>query len=200
MVDWKLFLSTFALIFFAELPDKTAFATFLMATRAKPLHVFTGVSIAFVLQTLIAILFGTLFGAALKEWMPLIAGILFIAYGILSWRKDTKKEIEDEKNEVDEKFKASAHAWKTIWSSFVVIFIAEWGDLTQIASASLIAKYHAPLTIGAAAVLALWSVAGIAVIMGNRIGMIINPKTLDRTLGAAMCAIGAYFIYSFFRT
>ncbi|MFL5814899.1 MAG: hypothetical protein ACJ763_15090 [Bdellovibrionia bacterium] len=61
-------------------------------------------------QTLIAVLFGTLFGAALKEWMPLIAGILFLVYGILSWRKDVKKEIEEEKHEIDEKLTASVHA------------------------------------------------------------------------------------------
>ncbi|MFL5814898.1 MAG: TMEM165/GDT1 family protein [Bdellovibrionia bacterium] len=85
-----------------------------------------------------------------------------------------------------------------MWSSFLVIFIAEWGDLTQIASASLIAKYHAPWTVFTAAVLALWSVAGIAVIMGNRLGLVMNPKLLDRILGTAMCAIGAYFIFTFF--
>lgn len=198
-MDWKLFFSTFALIFFAELPDKTAFATFLMATRAKPLYVFTGVALAFVVQTLVAVFLGTLFGAALKHWIPLVAGALFIFYGILSWRKDVAQEIKEEEIEVGEKFTAHAYALKTIWSSFVVVFIAEWGDLTQIASASLIAKYHEPVTVFVSAVLALWSVAALAVIMGNRAGRIINPKILDKILGATMTAIGLYFIVSFFR-
>jgi putative Ca2+/H+ antiporter (TMEM165/GDT1 family) len=197
-MDSKLFFSTFALIFFAELPDKTAFATLLMATRAKPAHVFIGVAAAFVVQTLVAVVFGTLFGAALHHWMPLLAGALFLAFGIHSWRKDVKEELEEEKTEVNEKFTASASAWKTIWSSFVVIFIAEWGDLTQIASASLIAKYHAPLTVFVAAVLALWSVTALAIIMGNRASQFLNPRLLDKILGATMSVIGIYFIASFF--
>lgn len=197
-MDWKLFFSTFALIFLAELPDKTAFATFLMATRTKPFYVFTGVAAAFVIQTLIAVIFGTLFGAALKHWMPLVAGALFIIYGVMSWRKDVGAELKEEETEVNETFTASQSAWKTIWSSFLVIFIAEWGDLTQIASASLIAKYRAPWTIFTSAVLALWSVTALAVFMGSKAGRLVNPKLLDKILGATMTAIGLYFIVSFF--
>ncbi len=199
-MDWKLFFSTFTLIFLAELPDKTAFATFLMATRTKPLYVFLGVAAAFIVQTAIAVLFGTLFGAALGHWIPLLAGSLFIVYGVLSWRKDVTQEIKEEETEVNEKFTIDGHAWKTIWRSFLVIFIAEWGDLTQIASASLIAKYHAPLTVFIASVLALWCVAALAVTMGSRVGQVINPKIIDKILGAAMTAIGLYFIIAFFRS
>lgn len=198
-MDWKLFLSTFALIFLAELPDKTAFATFLMATRTKPLYVFTGVAAAFVVQTLIAVVFGTLFGAALKHWIPLVAGALFIVYGVMSWRKDVGAELKEESGEVNETFSANVSARKTIWSSFLVIFIAEWGDLTQIASASLVAKYHEPFTIFISAVLALWCVTALAVAMGSRASKLINPKILDKVLGATMTAIGLYFIASFFR-
>jgi putative Ca2+/H+ antiporter (TMEM165/GDT1 family) len=79
-----------------------------------------------------------------------------------------------------------------------VIFIAEWGDLTQIASASLIAKYHAPATVFLASVLALWSVSALAIITGHRAGKLLNPKVMDKILGVTMTAIGLYFIASFF--
>lgn len=61
-IDWKLFLSTLALIFVAELPDKTAFATLLLATRKHPLAIFIGVAMAFVIQSVIAVSFGSAFG------------------------------------------------------------------------------------------------------------------------------------------
>jgi putative Ca2+/H+ antiporter (TMEM165/GDT1 family) len=54
MIDWKLLLSTFVLIFVAELPDKTAFATLLLATRKQPLAIFIGVAMAFVIQSVVA--------------------------------------------------------------------------------------------------------------------------------------------------
>ena len=54
-------------------------------------------------------------------------------------------------------------------TAFTVIFIAEWGDLTQILTANLAAHYHSPLSVGIGAVAALWSVAALAVISGQRL-------------------------------
>jgi putative Ca2+/H+ antiporter (TMEM165/GDT1 family) len=78
-IDWKLFLSTLALIFVAELPDKTAFATLLLATRKHPLPIFIGVAMAFVIQSVVAVSFGSALGLLPRQWVSIGAAFLFIS-------------------------------------------------------------------------------------------------------------------------
>ncbi len=63
-------------------------------------------------------------------------------------------------------------------TAFIVIFLAEWGDLTQILTANLAAHYHDPLSVGVGAVLALWAVAGLAVVSGQSLLRLINISTI----------------------
>jgi putative Ca2+/H+ antiporter (TMEM165/GDT1 family) len=72
----------------------------------------------------------------------------------------------------------------------MTIFIAEWGDLTQLATATLAAKYHAPLTIFVSSTLALWSVAAIGVVVGCHMKKSIQPKLLQRTAASAFAVVG----------
>ena len=73
--------------------------------------------------------------------------------------------------------------WPVAATSFAVVFLAEFGDLTQIMTVSLAARYHDPLAVGTGAVLALWTAAGIAVFVGWRLLKVIPVKWL--TSGAA---------------
>jgi putative Ca2+/H+ antiporter (TMEM165/GDT1 family) len=63
-------------------------------------------------------------------------------------------------------------------TAFLVIFIAEWGDLTQILIANLAARYHDPLAVGVGAVLALWTVAALAVASGRSLLRVVNIATV----------------------
>ena len=121
MTDWKLFLSTFVLIFVAELPDKTAFATLLLATRKHPLAVFIGVATAFVIQSVVAVSFGSALGLLPKQWVSVGAAVLFMLFALLMWRR---KDHEEENLHLEPQ---RSNFLRTIWSSFVVILIAEWG-------------------------------------------------------------------------
>lgn len=191
-MNWHLFASTFALIFLAELPDKTALATLIMASRGRPFAIFTGAALAFVIQTIIAVLFGSLFGAFPQKWVHLAAGILFIAFAVMAWRG---RKDDDEENERLGKG-ASAAFWRSAWNAFVVIFIAEWGDLTQLASASLVARYHAPGTIFISSILALWSATGIAVIAGHTLKKAINPEIIEKVGAVVFAGVGVYFLFT----
>ena len=92
-MNWKLFTSTFTLIFVAELPDKTAMATLVMATRDKPWPLFIGVALAFVFQSMIAVLFGGIFGLFPEPWVHFAAGLLFLAFAAMVWlREEEEKE------------------------------------------------------------------------------------------------------------
>ncbi len=189
-VNWQLFLSIYFIIFIAELPDKTAFATLLLATRCSGLAVFSGVALAFLIQTIVACIFGQFISLLPEKWVHLFAGILFLYFAFQMWRD--RDEIENNSGGTCEIFPSF---WSASWKAFLVIFIAEWGDLTQIATASLIAKYqNDKLTVFLAAVLALWSITLVAIFLGQRIKNMINPKILRIICAILFLIIGIYFI------
>jgi putative Ca2+/H+ antiporter (TMEM165/GDT1 family) len=180
--DPGLFASTALAIGIAELPDKTALATILLATRGNPWAVFIGVAAAFVIQSLVAVLAGGLLSLAPHHDVQIASGVLFLVYAVLMWfRKDGK----DEKVEGSE-----ATFWAAVGTAFMVIFIAEWGDLTQFAAATLAARSGKPLTILLASILALWSVSALAIIAGNRLGSLIHPRLIQRLAAVLFAGIG----------
>src|SRR5579871_866809 len=128
-MDWKLFTSTFILIFISELPDKTAFASVLMATRNRPLPVFVGAAGAFVVQSIVAVTFGSVLTLLPAKWVHLGAAIMFFVLSVSMWRRDGPDESTSNSKTSNDRFLS------TVTSAFVLIFIAEWGDLTQLATA-----------------------------------------------------------------
>lgn len=192
-MEAQLFLSLFMLIFIAELPDKTAFATLLMASRGKALPVFVGVSFAFLVQSLIAVVFGSAFSLFPEKWVHTGAGAMFIAFALhtLLFHDKEEKAAECETAPIAPR----ARFWPSAAKSFGVIFLAEWGDLTQLATASLAARYHQHLFIVfSAATLALWAVTAIAVVAGKKLGHAIHVNVLKYVGAAFMAAAGIYFI------
>jgi Ca2+/H+ antiporter, TMEM165/GDT1 family len=193
MIDWKLFFSTFGLIFVAELPDKTALATLLMATQSSPWPLFIGVALAFLVQNIVAISLGSLFGKLPSEWVHLASGALFLIFAFMALRRPT----EAEEKELESEVKSSSRTFLlTVWKAFVVIFIAEWGDLTQLATASLTARYNAPVTLFLSSTLSLWSVTALVIVVGNKLGKAVHPKYLNWAAAVAFSAVGIYLIYS----
>ncbi|MDR3606665.1 MAG: TMEM165/GDT1 family protein [Oligoflexia bacterium] len=188
MTHLKLFISTFSLIFLAELPDKTAFATVLLATRKNPLAVFLGASAAFVVQSLVAVCFGSVLGLLPHSLVKYTAAGMFFVFAWLMWRR------EDEPEDNQSQKGGRSDFLKVVWSSFLVIFIAEWGDLTQLATAALSAQYKEPLTIFAAATLSLWIVTALATLLGSRAKELIHPRPLKQIATAAFVIVGLIFL------
>jgi putative Ca2+/H+ antiporter (TMEM165/GDT1 family) len=188
-MDWQLFCSIFALIFVAELPDKTALATVLLATKGSPFAVFVGVAGAFIVQSLVAVLFGSVIGLLPAPWVHLAAGLLFFVFAYQAWRRK-------EETEAGESMSVKTHTFaKVAWSAFIVIFIAEWGDLTQLATASMAAKYAGqPYTVFFAATLALWSVTAVAITVGNKAKNLVSMRVLNGVAAGLFTAVGLYFV------
>src|SRR5689334_10162186 len=163
----SLFATVFGVIFVAELPDKTALAALLLATRHRPLLVFVGASLALTVQSVIAVAAGSVLARLPSSIVHVASGLLFIACAVLMWlrRYDAAATSTADHH--------GAGAWRALGSIFMVVFVAEWGDLTQIGTAGLQAKYHAAFTVFAASSLALWCVAAIAVFVGNRAGRLL---------------------------
>src|SRR5262245_35505197 len=93
-LDPTLLLSTFGVIFVAELPDKTAFATLLLATRQHPLAVFLGVAGAFVVQSLVAVAFGSVLAFLPEVAVKIGAAGLFFVFAISMWVHTEREEKE----------------------------------------------------------------------------------------------------------
>ena len=191
-MNWGLFASTFTLIALAELPDKTAFATILMATRNRPMPVFIGAALAFLIQNTVAVVFGKGIRFLPQNWVHLAAGIMFLVFAIMMLRK-TNEAAEADSERPNDSF------WRVVRHSFLIIFIAEWGDLTQLAMASLVAKYNDPWTIFTAATLSLWLVTAVAVFIGHHFKKLIHPRILNYTAAAAFTAVGIYFLINWSR-
>lgn len=187
----SLFFSTFSLIFLAELPDKTALATLLLASKGGKLSVFSGVAVAFLIQCVIAVGVGSWIGKLSPMWVKAATGILFLAFAFLSFRKISEADSEDSTSASGAETGFLAQATK----AFVVVFLAEWGDLTQLSTASLAARYPEELMIVfSASLMALWSVTAIAVVLGQRLGQWISPKRLLAGSATLFGLMGAWFL------
>lgn len=176
--------TVFALVFLAELPDKTALASLVLGSRYRPLHVFAGTAAAFVVCVVIAIAAGSLLGLLPHRVLEAVVGTLFLFGAIMLLRGRPAEEDEN----VELKEGKEPTFLRVASTSFVVIVVAEFGDLTQILTANLAAKYHDPLSVGIGAVLGLWAVAGLAIAGGRGLLKVI-PLTLITRIAAVIMLI-----------
>jgi len=180
--------SVFGVVFIAELPDKTALATLVLATRHRPLPVFLGAAVALAIQSLVAVLAGHLLSLLPPRAVHVGAGLLFLLTAVAMWLK---------REEMDGVGKADAPPiafWRSAWLVFGVVFVAEWGDLTQLVTAALAARYAAPVTVFLGATAGLWAVVAIAVVVGHRAGRLIAPHVTQRIAAAVFAVVGVAFV------
>ena len=175
--------TVFAIIFLLELPDKTALATLLLATRHRPLPIFLGSAAAFVIQSAVAVAAGSLLSLLPREPIRIGAGLLFLLMAAVIVRQNLKKEEVKEKGDIEREEQRHRRPFAT---AFLLVFVAEWGDLTQLATAALQARYRDAVTVFAAATIALWAVAAIAVVLGNRLGAWIPQRSLQFAAAGVM--------------
>ena len=190
MLDPRIFATVLGVIFIAELPDKTAVATLVLATRYRAWPVFTGTALALVLQSLIAVAAGGLLALLPARPVHVAAGLLFVVSAVFMWRAAAGPD-----EEVDVGDTPPTHSFKAAFvKSFVVVFLAELGDLTQLGTAALAARFRAPLTVFTSSAAALVAVAAIAVFLGNRLGRWINPHVVGRIAAVIFGLLGAGFV------
>jgi putative Ca2+/H+ antiporter (TMEM165/GDT1 family) len=187
-VDPLIALAVFPIIFLGELPDKTMFASLILATRGRPFQVWLGAAGAFVLHVIIA----TTIGVAIFKLLPhrvvegIVAG-MFLVGALYAWREGLKGEEDLSKRE------ASKHG--VILTAFIVIFVAEWGDLTQILTVNLAAHYDNALSVAVGATLALWAVAAIAVVSGQTLLRFVDVPTIRKVTAVVLVCLAGYAAY-----
>ncbi len=180
--------TAFVLVLPVELPDKTLFASLVLATRFPPLPVFVGVGAAFGLQVAIAVTAGSLLSLLPEALVSGIVAVLFLVGAVILWRSATSG-VEDE--DLDET-KQGTSFFRVAAISFGVLFAAEWGDLSQLATAGLAARYDEPLSVFIGAWAALLVVSGLAVFLGKKLADRL-PIALIRRVAAGLFLVFAVF-------
>ena len=176
--------TVFAVIFLAELPDKTALASLLLGSRYRPAWVFAGVAAAFTVHVGLAIAAGGLLALLPHRPLEIVVAAAFALGAVLLLRG--RPEGGDEHVELHGR---EPGFWRVAWTSFAVILVAEFGDLTQIATATLAARYHDPLSVGVGAVVALWAVAALAIAGGRGLLKVMPLAWITRVAAGVMLVL-----------
>jgi putative Ca2+/H+ antiporter (TMEM165/GDT1 family) len=184
------FAGIFALMFLLELPDKTMIATVVMSTKARPTSIVLGASAGFIVQMAIAVLAGrllTLLPASIKN---LVVGLLFL--GGAAYLLFVSEDIVEEEGEREAAAEVSASRWREISTAFTVIFIAEFGDLTQIQAANFTAKTHQPLEVFVASSLAMITISFVGAYGGQLLQRVVPLKMIRLGGGLVFAGLGVY--------
>lgn len=179
---------TFGTIFLVELPDKTFIAALVLSTRYRPLLVWIGVGLAFFVQTLVAVLAGkaaTLLPDTLISW---VAIAIFLAGALILFRSAPGADAGEKQTEAEYAAKASTPrtGFKAIGASFLVLFAAEWGDLSQLLTINMVARYDDHVSVFLGAWCALLAVSGLAVLSGRWLLRHVRLPLLHY-IGSAVC-------------
>lgn len=177
---------TFAAVFVVELPDKTFLAALVLTTRYRPFLVWIGVGAAFVVQSAVAVALGGVASLLPKDAVHAVSIAFFTIGAILLVREGRHHRGDTGEGYVEKATPAAG--FRAVLASFLVIFAAEWGDLSQLLTISLTARYQAPLSVFVGAVLALLAVSGVAVVAGGSLTRWVPVHVLTY-VGAGVCAV-----------
>jgi len=187
-VNVSIILITFGLIFVAELPDKTMIATIVLSSRYRPLPVWIGAALAMVVNAAVAVLAGRLLelfphrGVGAGWGAPFPGGSLYL----LLVREEVETRVGEEKAE---KVRSGG---RIALGAFTVIVVAELGDLTQILTANLVARYHSPWSVFVGSASALVTVMGVGVIGGRVLLRVLPLATIRRVAGVVLAGFAIF--------
>ena len=181
---------TFGAIFVVELPDKTFIATLVLATKFRPVLVWLGVGLAFTVQTVVAVALGHAASFLPESAVRVLALLMFLAGAVVLFRQGRSHQVA-----TGDEYAAKAgdaSGLQAVGASFLVLFAAEWGDLSQLLTLTLVARYHEPVSVFIGALGALLVVSGLAVLIGRALLRLVPLHTLHY-VGAAVCLLLAGF-------
>lgn len=164
------------------------FASLVLATRGKPGQVWAGAAAAFLVHVAIAVTAGVaLFHLLPHRALDGAVAAMFVAGAVYAWVESGRTERALAERE------ARRHG--AVLTAFLVVFVAEWGDLTQVLTANLAARYHSPVSVAVGAVVALWAVAALAVLGGQALRRIIDVNVVRKVTTVVLLGFGAYAAY-----
>jgi putative Ca2+/H+ antiporter (TMEM165/GDT1 family) len=186
-MEQTMFLSTFGLIFLAELGDKTQLTAMALALRYPWQRIFVGIAAAFFVLNLAAVVVGKVLFLLLPIfWVTLVSALLFLYFGYSTLRHACDSEDDEEGPPP-----TAATAART---AFIMIFMAELGDKTQLVTASQAAQHSGSLMgmsmVFVASTLALWIVSLLGIFAGKQLVRFIPLCWIHRTAGCMFLVFG----------
>lgn len=186
MFDLAVVATTFVPLLLLELPDKTFVATLVLATRYRPLTAWVGVALAFAVQCALAVTAGGLLARLPRTPVTAAAAVLFAVGAVLLWRQARSGDGSEEFS--SGRIREGATGLRAVGVSFLVVFLAEWGDLSQLFTAGLAARYADPVSVFVGSLAALLTVSGLAALLGKALLARVRPSIVRR-VGAVVCAV-----------
>jgi len=180
----------FTLTFLAELPDKSMFASLVLATRYRPVWVWAGVAAAFTVHMAIAVTAGQLLALLPGHVVEAVVAGLFVAGAVYMWATSLRPQEHGNPDAARQGGRTPSFL-RVAGMSFTVIFLAEWGDITQVTAANLAARYN-PVLVFTGATLGLWAVAAVAVSLGAKSLDLIPMAWVSRITAVILLAMGVY--------
>lgn len=186
------FLGIFAVMFLLELPDKTMIAIIVMSTKSRSSSIVMGASAAFITQMGIAVGAGGLLTLLPVHVKDVIVAVLFLggaAYLLLS-----REETAEEKGASEADREHASTRVREVATVYAVIFLAEFGDLTQIQAANFTIKTHAPLEVFLAGSLALVIVSFLGAYGGQLLQRVVPLRWIRWGGGLVFLGLGIYTV------
>jgi putative Ca2+/H+ antiporter (TMEM165/GDT1 family) len=173
---------SFAVIFVAELGDKSQLMALTFATRFKALPVLLGITVSTAVVHAVSVGVGYLLGATLPTfWIALGAAVLFVGFGLWTLRGDAL--------DADEAQKASTTTRSAVLAASVAFFLAELGDKTMLATITLATQYP-----GAGGVTGVWLGSTVGMVIADALA-IVAGRVLGRNLPEKPIRIGAAVLF-----
>lgn len=192
-MDFNVFITTFGIIFLAELGDKTQLTAMALAVRFPWKKTFIGIAAAFALLNIGAVALGKLLFALLPLfWIMMASAGLFLFFGIATLRGGGAEEDAESNNQLTGR--------GALATSFLMILMAELGDKTQLVTASLAAQHDAPVAVFAGSTLALWSVSLLGIFAGRQLTRFVPLSYIHRAAGLLFIIFGAAILFQAFKS
>jgi putative Ca2+/H+ antiporter (TMEM165/GDT1 family) len=182
--------TAFILAFLAELPDKSMFASLILGTRYRPSWVWAGAAAAFAVHMAMAVTAGRLLALLPHRVVDTVVACLFLAGSAYLWVTSLRPEHRDGVDAARQGGRAPSFL-RVAGTSFGVVFLAEWGDITQLTTANLAARYD-PFLVFAGATLGLWAVATLTVSVGAKSLKLIPMTWIRRVTATIMLGLAVY--------
>ena len=183
-------LVVFGAIFLAELPDKTMLATLMLSTRFKRrMPTWIGISAGYLVHVALAVALGSALSKLPTTPVRLVVGSLFVVGGIVMLRGG-----EEEQDAVNAPTTLSGV--RIAWTCASVILMAEFADLTQLATAGFAARFEDPVAVALGAGSALVTVSGLAVVAGAWLASRLPMRMIRRAAALVFLVIGVLTLAS----
>ncbi|MGA7419336.1 MAG: TMEM165/GDT1 family protein [Acidimicrobiales bacterium] len=187
--------TVFALIVVAELPDKTMIATLIMGSRYRPVLVWIGATMAFVLHAAAAVAIGRVLALLPHRWVEGVTATLFAAGAVYLLVVPEKDEEERGAQEVAD----ASPRFRVVGMAFLVILVGEFGDLTQILTANLAAKYQSPVSVFVGAALGLTTVSALSAFAGRALTAVLPLAVIRKVGGVVLAGFAVYSLVTLVR-